>query len=231
MPGIADEHHAAGDGIIDPSLLGGAELHAVVVGDLVEHLARGAFQIVEAVPNPCCSSFHRVAERLGAGVAADRVGLAGAERKHQEISGRAQRHRPRLGPRRAFHHPPPPPLAAVGGVGFRPARVSYGGPDAVGAHDQVVSFARAVREQGPTGRLLNGLGRHPWRPAHIHVKISADGYQPLTTQLYFQGDELLNSDVASVVKDDLIVPLQPAGSDEGSRRTLRCDFQLAPVGP
>ena len=88
-----------------------------------------------------------------------------------------------------------------------------------------------IPDQGPTGRLLNALGRHTWRPAHIHVKISADGYQPLTTQLYFQGDEFLDSDVASAVKDDLILPLQPAGSDGGSHLTLRYDFQLAPAGP
>lgn len=87
-----------------------------------------------------------------------------------------------------------------------------------------------IPDQGPTGQLLNALGRHAWRPAHIHVKISADGYQPLTTQLYFQGDEFLDSDVASAVKDDLILPLQPAGTDEGSHLALRCDFQLAPAG-
>jgi catechol 1,2-dioxygenase len=87
-----------------------------------------------------------------------------------------------------------------------------------------------IPDQGPTGRLLNALGRHTWRPAHIHIKLSADGYQPLTTQLYFQGDEFLDSDVASAVKDDLILPLQPAGSNGGSHLTLRYDFQLAPAG-
>lgn len=86
-----------------------------------------------------------------------------------------------------------------------------------------------ILDQGPTGRLLNALGRHSWRPAHIHVKLSADGYQPLTTQLYFQGDEFLDSDVASAVKDELILPLEPAGSNEGSHLTLRYDFQLAPT--
>ena len=48
-----------------------------------------------------------------------------------------------------------------------------------------------IPDQGPTGRLLNALGRHPWRPAHIHVKLSADGYQPVTKQLYFRGDDFL----------------------------------------
>jgi catechol 1,2-dioxygenase len=87
-----------------------------------------------------------------------------------------------------------------------------------------------IPDQGPTGRLLGALGRHSWRPAHIHVKISADGYQPLTTQLYFQGDEFLDSDVASAVKDELILPLQPAGRNRDTHLTLRYDFQLAAAG-
>lgn len=86
-----------------------------------------------------------------------------------------------------------------------------------------------IPDQGPTGRLLGALGRHSWRPAHIHVKISAAGYQPLTTQLYFQGDEFLDSDVASAVKDELILPLRPAGPNTDSHLTLRYDFQLAPT--
>lgn len=88
-----------------------------------------------------------------------------------------------------------------------------------------------IPDQGPTGRLLGALGRHAWRPAHIHVKLSADGYQPLTTQLYFEGDDFLDSDVASAVKDELILPLQRVESDRGSHLTLHYDFQLAPAGP
>jgi catechol 1,2-dioxygenase len=86
-----------------------------------------------------------------------------------------------------------------------------------------------IPDDGPTGRLLNALGRHSWRPAHLHVKLSADGYQTLTTQLYFQDDEFLDSDVARAVKDDLILPLQVAESDGGSHLTLRYDFELAPT--
>ena len=86
-----------------------------------------------------------------------------------------------------------------------------------------------IPDQGPTGRLLNALGGHSWRPAHLHVKLSADGYQTLTTQLYFQDGEFLDSDVARAVKDDLILPLQAAESDAGSHLTLRYDFELAPT--
>ncbi|MBV8966873.1 MAG: catechol 1,2-dioxygenase, partial [Mycobacteriaceae bacterium] len=84
-----------------------------------------------------------------------------------------------------------------------------------------------IPDEGPTGRLLGVLGHHSWRPAHIHVKLTADGYGPLTTQLYFQGGEFLDSDVAGAVKDDLILQLEPAVDDGASR--LRYDFRLAPA--
>lgn len=87
-----------------------------------------------------------------------------------------------------------------------------------------------IPDQGPTGQLLSALGRHSWRPAHIHVKLTADGYQPLTTQLYFHGDDFLDSDVAGAVKDDLILPLQSVRSAGGPHLALRYDFQLAPAG-
>ncbi|MBI5201241.1 MAG: hypothetical protein HY925_06615 [Elusimicrobia bacterium] len=32
------------------------------------------------------------------------------------------------------------------------------------------------------------IGEGKWRPKHIHYKVSADGFRPLTTQLYFEGD-------------------------------------------
>lgn len=35
------------------------------------------------------------------------------------------------------------------------------------------------------GRYLNG---REYRPSHIHIKVAARGFAPLTTQLYFPGD-------------------------------------------
>ncbi len=83
--------------------------------------------------------------------------------------------------------------------------------------------------EGPTGRLLEALGRHPWRPAHIHVKVSAGGYRTLTTQIYFSGDQYLDSDSANAVKDELIIPVEPPGGDHPDTAVLRYDFQLQPA--
>lgn len=57
---------------------------------------------------------------------------------------------------------------------------------------------------GPTERLLDRLGRHGRRPAHIHFLVSAPGYRHLTTQINIAGDPLLHDDFAFATRDDLI---------------------------
>src|SRR3546814_16138534 len=48
--------------------------------------------------------------------------------------------------------------------------------------------------EGPTGRLLGHLGSHTWRPAHVHFKVRKDGFEPLTTQYYFEGGKWVDDD-------------------------------------
>jgi protocatechuate 3,4-dioxygenase beta subunit len=38
------------------------------------------------------------------------------------------------------------------------------------------------------------IGENAWRTGHLHVKVAAPGFQPLTTQLYFAGDEHNDTD-------------------------------------
>jgi len=64
-----------------------------------------------------------------------------------------------------------------------------------------------VPKDGPTGALLSGIGRHAWRPAHLHLRITHDACQALTTQLFFTGDPWIDSDVVGAVKQSLIVTL------------------------
>lgn len=54
-----------------------------------------------------------------------------------------------------------------------------------------------IPNQGPTGALLRMLGGHTWRPAHVHFKVSRDGYHPITLQAYFGGGEWLENDCCS----------------------------------
>jgi catechol 1,2-dioxygenase len=60
---------------------------------------------------------------------------------------------------------------------------------------------------GPTGALLTKLGRHAWRPAHLHLKVSHEGHETLTTQIFLQDDPWIDSDVVGAVKGSLIVGL------------------------
>jgi hydroxyquinol 1,2-dioxygenase len=71
-----------------------------------------------------------------------------------------------------------------------------------------------IPHDGPVGKLLQKLGRHPYRPAHIHFMISADGYKPIVTQIFVNGDEYLESDAVFGVRDSLVVDFEKDDSTE-----------------
>lgn len=81
-----------------------------------------------------------------------------------------------------------------------------------------------VPVDGPVGRLLKALGRHPYRPAHIHFIVSAAGYRPLTTQLFTDDDAYLRSDAVFGVKNSLVVHYDGDGDGDGWR--VAYDFGL-----
>ena len=62
----------------------------------------------------------------------------------------------------------------------------------------------ACPPEGPMQQLLNLLGRHGRRPAHIHFFVTAPGYRKLTTQINIDGDEYLHDDFAFATRDGLI---------------------------
>ena len=62
----------------------------------------------------------------------------------------------------------------------------------------------ACPPEGPTQRLLDQLGRHGRRPAHIHFFVTAPGHRKLTTQINIDGDEYLHDDFAFATRDGLI---------------------------
>ncbi|TNC25178.1 catechol 1,2-dioxygenase [Amycolatopsis alkalitolerans] len=82
-----------------------------------------------------------------------------------------------------------------------------------------------IPTDGATGKLIAAAGWHAWRPAHLHLKVSAEGYELITTQLYFRGCEHVDSDIASAVKPELI--LDPAPAAGGNEVTY--DFVLDPA--
>ncbi|MFI5679553.1 catechol 1,2-dioxygenase [Streptomyces cellulosae] len=80
-----------------------------------------------------------------------------------------------------------------------------------------------IPTDGSCGRLIAAAGWHAWRPAHLHLKVSAPGHEPLTTQLYFRGGDHIQDDVASAVKPELVLDPRPA---PGGGNEVVYDFAL-----
>lgn len=87
--------------------------------------------------------------------------------------------------------------------------------------------------------MLEALGRHPWRPAHLHFLIEAPGYERLITHVFRSGDKYLDSDAVFGVRSSLItdwVRHEPGNAPDGSRidtpfSTLDFDFVLHRADP
>ena len=91
---------------------------------------------------------------------------------------------------------------------------------------------------GPVGHMLSATGRHPWRPAHIHVIVRAPGHKSLTTHIFDSQSEHIDGDAVFAVKPSLLRDLtaHPAGDPHrpagvtGSWWSLASDFVLVPDG-
>ena len=92
----------------------------------------------------------------------------------------------------------------------------------------VVPLGYSIPTDGPVGDMIRGLGRHGFRPAHLHFLIGAEGHRELATALYLAGDEHIESDAVFGVSSSLVVEIQKAAQDgtaPGLRRILY-DFTL-----
>jgi protocatechuate 3,4-dioxygenase beta subunit len=87
--------------------------------------------------------------------------------------------------------------------------------------ETMVPTPYTVPTDGPVGRYLEAMGQHPWRPAHIHFKVSAPAHDTLVTQVFFPDDPYLENDTIGAVKSALVRPLKRDGDH------LTCDFDVA----
>jgi len=78
-----------------------------------------------------------------------------------------------------------------------------------------------VPTDGPVGRYLEAVGQHPWRPAHIHFKVTAPGHQTLVTQVFFPDDPYLENDTIGAVKPALVRSVEKRNGE------LTCAFDIA----
>ncbi|WP_439140575.1 dioxygenase [Roseicyclus sp.] len=65
-----------------------------------------------------------------------------------------------------------------------------------------------IPNDGPVGHMLAALGRHPYRPAHIHFIVTAPGYEKLVTHTFVGDDAYLGSDAVFGVKNTLVAPYE-----------------------
>jgi hydroxyquinol 1,2-dioxygenase len=95
-----------------------------------------------------------------------------------------------------------------------------------------------IPDDGPVGTMLSATGRHPWRPAHIHMIVRAPGYRTLTTHIFDAASEYLDSDAVFAVKPSLLREFEVRSADdperpegvEGEWVSLENDVVLAPDG-
>ncbi|CAM3945242.1 intradiol ring-cleavage dioxygenase [Tsukamurella ocularis] len=94
-----------------------------------------------------------------------------------------------------------------------------------------------IPDDGPVGKMLEAVGRSPYRAAHLHFMVTADGHRRLVTHIFVRGDELLDKDSVFGVKESLVKDFveQPSGTPtpdgreiDGPWSRVRFDVVLAP---
>jgi hydroxyquinol 1,2-dioxygenase len=93
-----------------------------------------------------------------------------------------------------------------------------------------------IPTDGPVGQMLLRMGRHPYRPAHTHMILSAPGYETVTTHVFVEGDPYLESDAVFAVKNSLVAQFKrhdPGTAPDGKRMdkpyyAVQYDFGLVP---
>jgi len=96
-----------------------------------------------------------------------------------------------------------------------------------------------IPNDGPVGEMLQATKRHPYRPAHVHFMILADGFETLTTHVFVDGDRYLDSDAVFGVKSSLIRVFEqhaPGVAPDGRAlaqpwRSLHYEFRLKAKSP
>jgi hydroxyquinol 1,2-dioxygenase len=87
--------------------------------------------------------------------------------------------------------------------------------------------------------MLRKMGRHPFRPGHIHMIVSAPGHLPVTTHLFVDGSQYLDSDAVFGMKESLVARFDrhlPGTGPNGGHvetpfYTVDYDFRLRLAGP
>lgn len=101
------------------------------------------------------------------------------------------------------------------------------GPDGGYRFIGIKPVSYPIPDDGPVGKMLAALGRHPYRPAHMHFMVTAPGFQKLVTHTFVGDDAYLASDAVFGVKKTLVAPFEKTEDDEVGWRSA-FDFVLVP---
>jgi catechol 1,2-dioxygenase len=74
-----------------------------------------------------------------------------------------------------------------------------------------------IPDDGPVGRMLAATARHPWRPAHVHLIVRADGFRSVTTHIFDRHSAYLDDDTVMAVKTSLIRDFQERSAEDPDR--------------
>ena len=96
------------------------------------------------------------------------------------------------------------------------------GPDGRYAFRSKMPKGYSVPPGGATDVLMQAVGRHGSRPAHVHFFIEAPGYRQLTTQINFGDDPLAHDDFAFGTREGLL----PVPMRQGDSASITFDFEL-----
>jgi len=99
-------------------------------------------------------------------------------------------------------------------------------------------YAYEVPDDGPGGEYMRATGRHCWRPAHLHVRVHAEGYEDLVTEVFNTLDKYIEEDATFGVRSSLAIPFdREPTADERARfsgigaafHMVDFDFVLQPL--
>ena len=83
-----------------------------------------------------------------------------------------------------------------------------------------------IPDDGPVGKMLARMGRHPFRPAHLHYIIKADGFETLTTHTFDPDDPYIHSDAVFGVKESLIAQYKDTTPDSSYQKQWEVEFDF-----
>lgn len=103
------------------------------------------------------------------------------------------------------------------------------GPDGFYEFIGIKPVSYPIPDDGPVGKMLGLMGRHPNRPAHMHYMVVAEGFQKLVTHTFVGGDPWITSDAVFGVKATLVAPFEHVPTERADWHSP-FDFVLTPLG-